>query len=147
MKKLLTLAVLSLIFAATSTAQQSSPSVPLPQDMNIIKPDSALDPDIKAFSGKWEGIWDNELPGILVVEKITPPDVFVIYAFGSGTGSSSRLQPSWRRFQGVIEPGRIKLTLVTAYATYTLQPDGTLKATHERPGGGRISNATMRRID
>jgi hypothetical protein len=143
----LLLVIFGLTLTDTSIAQQSSSSVPLPQDINIVQPDSALDPNIKVFSGKWEGNWDNELPHILVVEKITPPDVFVIYAYGNGKGSSSRIQANWRRFQGVIEPGKIKFDLVKSRVSYKLQPDGTLLGTYEIPGSGRVSNTAMKRID
>jgi hypothetical protein len=149
--KIINCVLLSVIFGLmltdTSTAQQSSSSVPLPQDINIVQPDSALDPNIKVFSGKWEGIWDNELPHILIVEKINFPDVFIIYALGKGTGSSSRIEPRWRRFQGVFESGNLKFSTPVAFVSYKLQSDGSLMGTHEYPGGKRISTATMRRID
>jgi hypothetical protein len=137
------LAITLLIAGCASTA--TTASVPLPQDLQIVSPNPDLAPEIRAFSGKWFGVWDNVLDHILVLEQITPPNATVIYAYG--------IAPSWNvnqaaffRVQGQIGGGTLKLLLRRpATVTYRMQPDGTLDATYEWSGG--ISKAKMKRLE
>ena len=71
----LTLAGFLLATTACAGAQVS-----LPDNVRIQAPASGVPRNAAAFSGKWEGIWDNVLPGVLVVEEVTPPNASVIYA-------------------------------------------------------------------
>lgn len=123
------------------------PTVPilLPQDMEIVPPNPDLPLEVKAFSGKWFGVWDGILQHVLVVEQINPPNVTAIYAYGSAPSWNIN-NPSYARLQGEIEPGMLRLTLrrTAATVTYRMQPDGTLDATYETRTG--ISRAKMKRI-
>ena len=135
--------LLGWVFGCASTPELPSDYVPLPRELEILTPAPFWPDDIKAFSGKWKGYWNETLPHILVVEQITPPDVIAVYAVGKFT--SGRGQPAWFRVRGTVKPGMLKLYLKTSTATYRLQPDGTLTAINE--GGGTISQAKMKRIE
>lgn len=56
--------------------------VPLPSDLTIVPPNPEDTPHFARYSGHWEGVWDGILQHELVVEKITPPTVEVVYAYG-----------------------------------------------------------------
>lgn len=130
----------------TSHVTKPTTPIPLPQDMEIVPPNPGLPPGIKAFSGKWFGVWDGILQHVLVVEQISPPNVTAIYAYGSAPSWNIN-NPSYSRVQGEIEPGTLKLTLrrTAATVTYRIQPDGSLDATYESRGG--MARAKMKRID
>lgn len=75
---LLLLATLLIIGCATGAAL-----VPLPDDVKVAPPASDIPPELRAYSGRWYGVWDGVLPHVLVVEEILAPDqVKVIYAWG-----------------------------------------------------------------
>lgn len=135
---------LLLIGCATTTHNEPTASIPLPQNMNIITPDSTLSPQIRDFSGKWVGKWDVFLDHILVVEEISPPNAKVIYAYGKSV-EWNIWKPSFSRVQSHIEPGILTLTFGSTMVTYRLQSDGTLSATYENSRGKY--HATMRKID
>jgi len=45
-------------------------SVPLPPNVDIVKPGSDVSPEHAMFSGKWSGSWDNNCQVVIVVESI-----------------------------------------------------------------------------
>jgi len=45
-------------------------TVPLPADVRIVPPSTEVPKEFAAFSGKWQGVWDQTLDHILVVEEI-----------------------------------------------------------------------------
>ena len=57
-------------------------AIPLPENIEIVAPASDLPKEIAAFSGKWEGVWENVLDAILIVEEIDSEQAKVIYAWG-----------------------------------------------------------------
>jgi hypothetical protein len=121
------------------------PSVaPLPLDVRIVPPETAVLQQLAAFSGKWSGVWDGLLHHVLVVEEITPPHAVVVYAWGTAP-QWQIAQPGWSRVQGEFVDGALKLSLRhPATAMYRLQPDGTLDAIYEWAGG--ISRANLTRV-
>lgn len=129
-----------------SSLSRPTQSIPLPQDMEIVPPNPNLPPKIKAFSGKWFGVWDGILQHVLVVEQINPPNTTVIYAYGNAPTWNIN-NPNFYRVDGKIEPGILKLILkrTGATVTYRLQHDGTLDATYETRTG--ISRAKMKRME
>ena len=58
-------ATVGLCFWHVNTSAQ-----PLPSDMRIEAPGPDVKPFYAAFSGKWVGVWDNQLDHILIVEKV-----------------------------------------------------------------------------
>ncbi|MBU4582128.1 MAG: hypothetical protein KKH02_06945 [Proteobacteria bacterium] len=139
------LVLVSLLLVGCAIPTRPTATIPLPQDMKIVAPEPTLSPEIKAFSGKWFGVWDGILEHILVVEQINPPDATVIYAYGKAA-SWNTANPNFFRPQAQIEPGVLKLsTRRPAKVTYRLQSDGTLDATYEWSGG--ISSTKMKRLD
>jgi hypothetical protein len=135
--------LLGVVFGCASTPEFPSDYVPLPRNLEIVSPAPSLPNDIKGFSGKWKGSWNETLPHILAVEQITPPDVIAVYAVGKFT--SGRGEAVWHRVRGTVKPGILKLFLKTSIATYRLQSDGSLTAINE--GGDTIALAKMKRIE
>jgi hypothetical protein len=132
---------IAVISGCSSTPEMPPDHVPLPQDLDVRPPDPSLPLEIKAFSGKWRGMWNETLPHALVVEQIIPPDVIAVFATGvsiDGIGT-----PLWVRVSGTVKPGILKLTLRNGTATYRLKPDGTLLGIREE--SGRIAAAKMQR--
>jgi hypothetical protein len=109
-------------------------SVALPPDTKVETPASSVPREQAAFAGKWQGVWDGKLPHILVVERITPEGVDVIYA--TGHSMEWRMSPSWTRAKGkFVDTRTLAVTLSRpATATYVMQPDGTIDATYEWAG-------------
>lgn len=78
--------VIALIFSLIPRFVLSE-DIPLPTNIEIVTPAPDLPKEIKAFSGKWEGIWDGYgLKSILIVEEIDPKEAKIIYACGEGPG-------------------------------------------------------------
>jgi len=130
--------------AATST---SSSSVPLPPDVAITPPDSALAQQHRAFSGKWFGKWRGLAGGqqqetVLVVESVTADGATVVYA----QGDHSRFPAFHRRTTARIADGKLSFSFDLRSPitfTYQLQSDGTLKA--ESLSRGFTAVATLTR--
>jgi hypothetical protein len=88
--------------------------VPLPDDLNIVPPDSSLPENIKALSGKRGGEWMVESPrqgsrptgiyGVLVVEKILNEKTAVI-VYGT-TGSSTTKAHFYRTEAQIVLRGK-----------------------------------------
>jgi hypothetical protein len=124
----------SLLAIALLAAGCASASVALPPDTKVETPASTIPREQAAFAGKWEGIWDGKLPHVLVVERIVPDGVDVIYATGSSM--EWRMNPAWARAKGKFADARTLVVSLSrpATATYVMQPDGTLDATYEWSG-------------
>lgn len=89
--------------------------VPMPRNVKITPPDASVPPETAAFSGRWEGIWQDTLPpqeAIIVVEKINGSQANIVY--GSGKGRTQKAD--WTRMKAKIIDGRLEF--VTAYSTY-----------------------------
>ena len=97
-----------------------SKSVPLPPRTQIVPPAADLPKDIAAWSGRWEGIWEeSNVMVILIVEEITAKKMKVIYATGPSQrnirGQYSRLNAKVVAGGKKIEiyfPGSYPLTIV-----------------------------------
>jgi hypothetical protein len=135
---------LAALLCASAKAHAASP-VPLPSDTEVISPATDIAPEISAFSGKWVGRWDDTLEHVLVVERIAPPEVTAIYAFGeAATWGISKA--NFHRVDGRIEACTLTLTLKRpATVTYRMQSNGTLDASYEWSNG--IVRAILKRID
>jgi hypothetical protein len=88
------------------------------------------------------GVW----PHVLVVEQITPDSSIATYAWGIARRWGFH-RGGWSRVPALFVNGALQLKLQwSATVIYRTEPDGTLSATYERPGGGRY-RTSMRRID
>lgn len=115
---------------------------PLPVNTKIIPPTQNIPKDIAAFSGTWQGVWDNGRSTTLVVEKINPPEAITIYSWGPWKDQTG----GWKRYIGEIKQGRLKLYDPERETTiiYLLSKDGlTLEGTWKR--GWTKLKATMRK--
>jgi hypothetical protein len=108
----------------------------LPEDVNVIPPGSNVPKALRAFSGRWFGVWDGVLEHILVVEKIDNNlEVNAIYSWGVAYQWDIN-QPGWQRYNGKFEKQTLILTDKSnkIKITYKLISESTMIATYERPG-------------
>jgi len=57
-------------------------TAPLPQPLSIVDPAKGTPPEIAAFSGVWEGMWNGALATYLVVEDININSAQIIVSLG-----------------------------------------------------------------
>lgn len=122
--------------------------VPLPDDINIVPPSNHIPRDLAAFSGAWGGVWVGSLNHILVVERIRPDGVYLVYALGpgieTGDGFHSRRIASFREERlRLIDANHAGTWLID----YRLNSDATLTATARRQDGKEIYHTKLRRIE
>jgi hypothetical protein len=113
----------------TLVLAQSAP--PLPDDIRIESPATDLPPEIKEFSGAWEGEWREAIPRasasvyskqkvrlkvILVVEKVWDQGAIVVFAWGDCPGL--RYSKKWGRYQARIssDDGSTELPFIHTYS-------------------------------
>ena len=78
------LMLLALSYPASAWREtEVSKNVKLPEKIEIVPPASDLPKEISRWTGRYEGIWDFDMPCVLVVNKITSPKKMnVLYARG-----------------------------------------------------------------
>jgi hypothetical protein len=90
--------------AAEKTPLQLSPPPLPPSGVKVVSPDPELAPGLKAFSGVWEGVWDDKGHGVqakLIVEEIlSSGNVKLLYSWGGCALCDET--PGWRGFTGEI---------------------------------------------
>lgn len=125
--------------------------VPLPWGVKVIAP-VGVPRESAAFSGKWQGVWDETLASILVVEEITGNEAKVVYAWGNAP--AWRITSGFAEIKGTFEGSPLALVVRLprpATAVYQMRPDGKLDATYTmgsssvmRPDG-KLDAALIRR--
>lgn len=81
----------------------SQKNVVLPPEIEIVAPSNDVRPEIAAFSGKWEGVWEGECYAVLVVEEIDNQEAKVTYAWGeTGCGITGK---GFRRHKAKVSAG------------------------------------------
>lgn len=119
--------------AVTALLPAQGTLAPLPKNISIQTPPPDVSSQAAAFSGAWLGAWGHELPGALIVEKISSDGVaHVIYSWGDSPAIG--IKAGWVRELGYISNN--SLLLATNYGpriSYTLNPDGTLAGLYEIP--------------
>ena len=128
---------------------QNFGDVVLPDDIDIVPPGASIAPERAAFSGSWAGVWHGvPMNHVLVVERVEPEDVAVIYAFGDnpftpdGKGLFRRLPARFvEDALQVIEPKE----LGGFTTTYRLNADGSLSVTTTKFETGEAYETRLRR--
>jgi len=79
---------------------------PMPDDLQMVQPDSSLSKELSAFFGKWEGT--GRIAYFLIVEKIDQ-EKSSLYVWGYSSETAST--PTWARFEAQVtkERGKYKL--------------------------------------
>ena len=88
---------------ACATTQSVIKEPPLPNDINIVSPSSALPKEIAVFSGKWIGRWSWGGDAILVVEEIQDTWAKVVYSLGDTPRAN--ISAKYWRFRCKVIPG------------------------------------------
>jgi hypothetical protein len=131
--------------ASRSTPGATRPTaltLQLPPDVRVVRPGREVSPEWAAFSGRWQGRWDEQVadPTVLVVEKLTATDAVIVVA-GRGAAAAG---PIWVRDRARLMNGAITLQSRDGHFVYRVQPDGSLFATMEHQG--RIRRARLVRV-
>ncbi len=84
-----------------STGALGGSRIPLPNDINIVAPDSSLREEIRALPRGWEGTWDSGLDVVFIIEKIDNKEAETIYARGSLSLPSRKILPKYERIPAV----------------------------------------------
>jgi|GEM_PF-993618 len=114
--------------------------VSLPSDVRIIPPGPGIPTEVAAYSGKWQGVWDEMLDHILVVEEINGKEATVVYAWGDS--QAWRMSRGFNRVKGAFDGATLIVkTARPATVTYRMRPDGKLDAKYEWQGG--VARAVM----
>jgi hypothetical protein len=84
----------------------AGPRLP-PEGVRVISPDPGLPADIRAFTGRWSGVWidpdhpERGIPEVLIVEEVVSKDEIRVF-FSWGDCPVCRSKGAWRRFTGKI---------------------------------------------
>lgn len=115
MKALLTALLLILLTFGSALAD-----TPLPEDVTIIPPGADVPAAVARYSGTWTGYWStaNRQEVTIVIERIEPPNVYLINSWGFGGRSSA----GYARYKGGIEDDRVDSETKTAKTTLVLHP-------------------------
>ena len=110
MKVLVLVGVLVLLGLSCATVSSNDSWTPLPEpgtisSVKIVPPGLDVLPQIAAYSGKWEGKWNNGRWVTIIIEKIEPPDVVAIYSWGLLGDTKG----GWTRVLGQIEKDSVAL--------------------------------------
>jgi hypothetical protein len=130
-------------FFSGCLAQQVN--TPLPLNLDISPPASAVTKSVAAFSGTWVGYWEDTLASTLVVEKIDQSSASIVYSWGTASSWDIN-RPGFVRAVGKISAnGLLSATLPNrAEVIYKLTPDQqSLEAQYIRDG--RVTLGTFKR--
>jgi len=144
MYKVIKLVLLVLIVMCGSVS--AAETVPLPPNIDIVKPNSDVSVAHARFSGNWSGSWDNGCPVIIVVENIDNLGrAKIVFAQGTwpwiGKGKNPNY-PFWRRLQAQFVSDKMSFRRAGSsllYEAYINEKDGTMRVnrTDTRPEYGR----------
>ena len=134
---------LVIIVLTGCAAQGMGASLPTPSGITITQPDSDLPPEVAAFSGTWEGIWDGVLLSRLIVERIDWTSARVVYVWADDPGGY--FKAGWGRHAANVLPGgKIQWGRDLRF-TFTMSKD-QMSIAGEREQGGRINTVTMKKV-
>ena len=122
--------------------------VPLPNKINIIPPDKTLAPETAAFSGGWEGIWnESDRKAVLIVENVNEKEATII--LGGEKGKSGFREEGWERHKGKVEGNKIRITASRSFYVIEIQEDlKTIKVSEDYHSGRVVkSTITMRKVE
>ncbi len=142
MSRIAPLALLIVIVAGCAAGAIGT-ALPTPTGVNIAPPDPGLAPELAAFSGTWEGIWDGVLASRLIVEQIDADSARVVYIWGDDPGGY--FKAGWSRSRATTFPGgKIKWGGQIRF-TFTMSRD-RMSIEGERETQGRVNTVTMKKV-
>jgi len=120
--------------------------VAFPPNITITPPDATIPSALAAYSGTWVGSLGAALNHVLVVEKVKPELVSVVYAWGNNP--SKGVRADWQRGMATFEGTTLVYHSDGGKFTvkYIPQPDGSLAATYDNPGKGWRATAKMVKV-
>ena len=117
---------------------------PMPDDLQMVQPDSSLSKELSAFFGKWEGT--GRIAYFLIVEKIDEEKGSLYIWEVASTESASA--PMWIRYEAqVIKEGRkYKLIYRGRYGSCDLTLKGEVLNWSRSSGGGGSESVRLKRV-
>jgi hypothetical protein len=129
---------------AAAAAAVATAAIPGPTDIKIVPPAPGLAPDLAAFSGIWEGAWDDsQVPARLIVERIETDSARVVYGWADSPKGS--VKAGWTRRSAKVLPDAKIEWGSEPRLTFTMGKD-RLSLEGEWEKGGIISTAIMKRV-
>jgi hypothetical protein len=122
----------------------SATILPAPPELHITVPAADLPPEVAAFSGTWEGTWDDVLPSRLVVEEIDTESARVVYAWADHP--QGRFQAGWARVRARVLPGGTLQWGSDGKFTFTMARD-RLSINGKWEEAGHIATVIMKKIE
>lgn len=120
-------------------------ALPVPTDIDINPPGSDLTPELSAFSGTWEGVWDGVLQSRLIIERIDTTSARVVYIWGADP--NGRFEVGYSRQNAKVLPGG-KIEFGGSgrpYFVFTMSKDRS-SISGERESKGQINTTTMKKV-
>lgn len=119
--------------------------VPLPKQLELKSPETAVGSEIARYHGAWTGIWGDDLRHVLVVESIAQNGAAaVIYATGDSAAYSA--WASWQRTDGMLGDKGLRISLGYAEVTYALDGSDRLVGTFAHKSG-QVTLGLLTRFD
>jgi hypothetical protein len=134
-------AILTLMFIGGAP---SATILPAPPELHITVPSAGLPPELAAFSGTWEGAWDDVLPSRLVVEEIDTESARVVYAWADHP--QGRFQAGWSRVKAKVLPGGTLQWGSDGRFTFTMARD-RLSINGKWEEADHLATVTMKKIE
>ncbi len=100
----LAILLLGMVLISSQADARRFKEIPLPDDMKIASDTSDLGEDEAIFIGAWEGMWDENLPSIVVITDIDPKTHVVKGVYGWGKGRN--VEAGYTHFTGKIILGK-----------------------------------------
>jgi hypothetical protein len=137
--------IFGIIFSVVvMTGVTSAATLPAPPEIHMTTPATDLPPDVTAFFGTWEGIWDGGLASRLVVEEIDATSARVVYAWADDP--QRHLKGGWVRVTTKVLPeGALQWGTDETFTFKMSKDHRSLEG--EREQGEHISRVTMQKIE
>src|SRR5919199_4799334 len=133
----------SVLMQADEVLDVATVTVPGPPEVTITPPAADLPPELAAYSGTWEGAWDNVLKSRLVVEHIDAEAARVVYAWADHP--QGRFKGGWTRVKAKVLPGGRLQWGDPVKFTFEIAQD-RMSIAGEREAAGQISTVIMRKV-
>src|SRR5262249_16217281 len=118
-------------------------AIPRPPEVHVTPPSADLPREVAAFSGTWEGVWNNVISSRLVVEDIHADSARVVYAWADSP--QGRFPGGWMRVDAQVLPGgKLQWQSKESGATFTFtMAKDRMSLAGEREVGGDVVMTVM----
>jgi hypothetical protein len=123
-----------------------APIDPFPEGVIISPPSVELPANVAAFSGAWQGTWENVRPSRLVIESIDVDQARIAYGIvGVGRQRGAGAPASGRREATIAPDGRLTWGALAQFSFTISEDHQSLHGSVELPGEPIVGRVTMTR--